>query len=230
MTGGGAQLGATHSQSLEGWYATTPGIRVVAPSTPYDALGLLRAAFQDSNPVLFAEHALLYATRGEVPDEYYTVPFGQADVKREGSDLTIVATSRMVRVALSAADQLAKSGVEAEVVDLRSLRPLDLDTVVASVRKTNRCLVVEETWQTGGFGGYVASAIQEVAFDDLDGPVGHVGGVDVPMTYARNLESLAIPSESTIIDSRWTGLLLSSTSRAKTANVSTSGRLPGSWM
>ena len=199
VTGGGAQLAATHSQSFEGWFAAVPGMRVAAPATPYDALGLLRTAFQDQNPVLFAEHALLYSTRGEVPDEFYDVPFGQADVKREGDDLTIVASSRMVRVALSAAAQLEQRGVAAEVVDLRTLRPLDLDTVVASARKTGRCVVVEETWRTGGYGGYVASAIQEAAFDDLDGPVAHVGGVDVPMPYNRRLESLAIPDERSII-------------------------------
>jgi len=143
---------------------------------------------------------LLYSSRGEVPSEYYTVPVGKADVKRTGGDLTLVASSRMALVALSAAQQLEERGVSAEVVDLRSLRPLDLDTAVTSVRKTGRCVVVEETWKNGGFGGYVASAIQEAAFDDLDGPVAHLGGADVPIPYSRKLESLAIPNERSIVE------------------------------
>ncbi len=200
VTGGGGQLGATHSQSFEGWFASVPGLKVAAPSDPYDALGLLRSAIADSDPVLYAEHALLYdSIRGEVPEEPYRVPFGQAAVKRPGDDLTIVAYSRMVHTALQAAEALAARGVGAEVIDLRTLRPLDMGTVVESVKKTNRAIVVEETWRTGGFAGEVASSIQERAFDYLDGPVGRVCGADVPAPYNRNLEAAAYPDPDRIM-------------------------------
>jgi pyruvate dehydrogenase E1 component beta subunit len=199
VTGGGAQLGATHSQSFEGWYASVPGLKVVVPSTPYDALGLLRTSIRDDNPIIFAEHALLYGIRGEVPGEYYEVPFGQAAVRREGTDVTIVGYSRMTHVALDAADMLAERGRHAEVVDLRTLRPLDVGTIVESVKKTNRVVVVEEAWRTGGFAGEVASAVQEEAFDYLDGPVGRVGGVDVPAPYAGKLEASVIPSPEKVV-------------------------------
>ena len=200
VTGGGAGLAATHSQSLEPWYATLPGIHVVLPSTPYDALGLLREAFTKQDPVLFSEHALLYRLRGEVPDEHYTIPFGAADVKRRGADVTLVAYSRMVHVALDAAQLLAQRGVEAEVIDLRTLRPLDMETVYQSVRKTNRVAVVEEAWRTGGFAAEVAAQIQEACFDDLDGPVARVAGEDVPQPYAANLERASIPSAQKVVD------------------------------
>ena len=200
VTGGGGALGATHSQMFEGWFASVPGLKVVTPSDPYDALGMLRSAVADEDPVLFSEHGLLYNMRGDVPDEYYTVPLGSAAVKREGSDLTLVAYSRMVHVALEAAGMLAERGVEAEVVDLRCLRPLDTETVIESVKKTNRAVVVEETWRTGGFGAEVASAIQEGAFDHLDGPVGRVGGEEVPAPYSFELEAAAIPTAQRILD------------------------------
>ena len=200
VTGGGGQLGATHSQSFEGWFASVPGLKVAVPSDPYDALGLLRTAIADADPVVYAEHALLYGVRGEVPDEEYRVPFGQAKVKRPGADVTIVAYSRMVHTALQAADALADKGVEAEVVDLRTLSPLDMETVVESVRKTNRAIVVEEAWKTGGFAGELVSSIQEAAFDSLDGPVGRVGGVDVPAPYNGRLEAAAYPDAGKIID------------------------------
>ena len=199
VTGGGGQLGATHSQSFEGWFASVPGLRVAVPSDPYDALGLLRTAIADNNPVIYAEHAKLYQVRGEVPDDPYTIPFGTAKVKRAGTDVTIVAYSRMVHTALQAADILAAKGVEAEVVDLRTLRPLDTATVIQSVRKTNRAVVVEEAWKTGGFAGELVSAIQEEAFDDLDGPVGRVGGLDVPAPYAGNLEEQVFPEAGGIV-------------------------------
>ena len=199
VTGGGGQLGATHSQSFEGWYASVPGLKVAVPSTPYDALGLLRSAVKDPNPVIFAEHALLYGTRGEVPEEWYEIPFGEAAIRRPGNDVTIIAYSRMAHVALEAADALAAKGREAEVVDLRSLRPLDMDAVIESVRKTNRAVVVEETWKTGGFAAEIASTIQERAFDYLDGPVARVGGLDVPTPYARNLEEASIPNAGTVL-------------------------------
>jgi pyruvate dehydrogenase E1 component beta subunit len=199
VTGGGGQLAATHSQSFENWYASVPGLKVAVPATPYDALGLFRAAMKDDNPILFAEHSLLYGTRGEVPDDWYEIPFGQADIKREGSDVTIVAYSRMTHVALQAAAMLEEKGRQAEVIDLRTLRPWDKETVLESVRKTNRVVVVEETWKTGGFSGEIASTIQEEAFDDLDGPVARVGGLDVPAPYNGTLEAAAIPNSERII-------------------------------
>lgn len=200
VTGGGAQLGATHSQSFEGWYASVPGLKVAVPSTPYDALGLLRTAVKDDNLIIYAEHSLLYGVRGDVPDQWYEVPFGEAVLRRTGSDITIVSYSRMVQVALQAAETLASSkGIEAEVLDLRTLRPLDMERVIQSVKKTNRAVVVEETWRTGGFAGEIASAIQEEAFDYLDGPVARVGGVDVPTPYARNLEEATFPSADRVI-------------------------------
>jgi pyruvate dehydrogenase E1 component beta subunit len=199
VTGGGGQVGATHSQSLEGWYASVPGLKVAVPSTPRDALGLLRTSIEDMNPVMFVEHALMYGTRGEVPEEPYDVPFGEAAVRRSGTDVTIVAYSRMSEVAGQAADALASRGRDAEVIDLRTLRPLDMDTVIESVKKTGRAVVVEETWRTGGFAGEIAGAIQERAFDYLDGPVARVGGADVPSPYARNLEEAAIPDAGRVV-------------------------------
>ena len=178
-----------------------PGLKVAVPSTPYDALGLLRTAVLDDSPVLFAEHALLYGARGEVPDEWYEVPFGNACVRRPGGDVTIVAHSKMVDIALQAAEDLSTArGKEAEVIDLRTLSPLDMDTIVESVKKTGRAVVVEERWKTGGFAGEVASAIQEAAFDDLDGPVARIGGLDVPSPYAAGLESAALPDAGAVLD------------------------------
>ena len=199
VSGGGNMLGASHSQSLEGWYAQVPGLKVVTPATPYDARGLLQTAFKDPNPVIFVEHSLLYGLRGEVPKERYAIPFGKADVKRTGKDITIVSYLRMVQTALKAADELAKEGIEAEVVDLRCLKPLDMATVVESVKKTSRAVVVEEGWRTGGFGAEIASSIVEEAFDYLDGPVVRVSGKDVPMPYNRDLEQLALPSLQEIV-------------------------------
>ena len=199
VTGGGASVGATHSQSLEGWFASVPGLRVAVPSTPYDALGLFRYSMQQEDPVIFAEHALLYGTRGEVPDERYIVPFGKADVKRTGSDVTIVGYARMAVVAMRAAEELESRGISAEVVDLRTLSPLDADTVLESVRKTGRAVVVEETWYTGGFGATVVDLIQARAFDSLDAPVTRVAGAEVPMPYSRYLEQSAIPDENKVI-------------------------------
>ena len=200
VTGGGGQLGATHSQNFEGWLASVPGLKVAVPSNSYDALGLLRTAIADENPVVFAEHALLYGVKSDVPDEPYLIPFGESSIKRPGTDLTIVAYSRMVHVALEAAQRLATEGLEAEVVDLRTLRPLDTDTVLQSVRKTNRAVVVEETWKTGGFAAELVSTIQESAFDSLDAPVGRVGGANVPTPYNGRLEAETIPNADRIIE------------------------------
>ena len=199
VTGGGAQLAATHSQSFEGWYAHVPGLKVLAPSTPNDALGLFRSALQEEDPVIFVEHILLYGSKGEVPEHNYTIPIGKADIKRLGNDLTLVASSRMVQVALQAAHALEARGISAEVVDLRSLRPLDVDTVIQSVEKTHRALVIDEGWLTGGFAAEVGSRIQEEAFDMLDAPVTRVGGVEVPMPYAANLEREVIPNPERVV-------------------------------
>ena len=199
VSGGGSQLGASHSQSLEGWYAQVPGLKVVAPSNAYDARGLLRQAFKDQNPVIFVEHSLLYGLKSQIPDQPYEVPIGTAEVKRQGKDITLVAYSRMVHIALRAADELAKEGVEAEVVDLRSLRPFDTDTVVESVSKTNHAVVVEEGWKTGGFGAEIVATIMEEAFDYLDAPVLRVSGKEVPMPYNKELEQAAIPSVAEVV-------------------------------
>ena len=199
VTGGGAQVAATHSQNFEGWFAAVPGLKVVAPATPYDALGLMRACREEVDPVLFAEHIMLYSSRGEVPEEMFKVPLGEAEVKRRGSDLTIVSYSRMVLIALAAAQQLSEEGLEAEVIDLRTLRPLDMETVLESVRKTHRALMVEEVWKTGGFGAEVAAQIQEHAFDYLDAPVARLAGAEVPMPYSRPLEQAAIPDAQRVV-------------------------------
>ena len=199
VTGGGAQVAATHSQSFEGWYASVPGLKVVTPSTPYDVLGLFRSCREEEDPVMFVEHILLYGDRGEVPEDSYKVPLGSADVKRRGSDVTIVSYSRMVLVALAAAQQLSQEGIEAEVVDLRCLRPLDMETVLESVQKTHRALVVEEVWKTGGFGAEVVAQVHEHAFDFLDAPVLRVSGEEVPMPYSRPLEQAAIPDPERVV-------------------------------
>ena len=200
VTGGGGQLAATHSQSFEGWFASVPGLKVLTPSTPYDALGLLRAARKDLNPIVYTEHAMLYGVRGEVPEEYYEVPLGKAIVRRPGKDITIIGYSRMAHIAEEAADMLAEKGVEAEVIDLRSLRPLDTETLVESVKKTGKAIVVEETWKTGGFSGEIVSIIQEEAFDYLDGPVARVGGLDVPAPYNGTLEAATIPTAQRVLN------------------------------
>lgn len=200
VTGGGGQLGATHSQSFEGWYASVPGLKVVTPSTPYDALGLFRTAVKDDSPIIFAEHSLLYGIRGEVPDKRYEIPFGKANVMRPGSDVTIVSYSRMAHVALQAAEELASSnGTQAEVIDLRTLRPLDMESVIESVKKTGHAVIVEEGWKTGGFAGEIVSSLQEEAFDYLDGPVIRVAGLDVPAPYSGQLEAATLPTADQII-------------------------------
>ena len=199
VTGGGNMLAATHSQSLEGWYAHVPGLKVVAPATPADARGMLRAAIADPNPVIFVEHSLLYPMKGEVSDGPYVTPLGKAKVVRPGKDVTIVSYLRMTQTALAAAELLAKEGIDAEVVDLRTLRPLDRETFVASARKTHRAVVVEEGWGTYGIGAEVASTIASAAFDEMDAPVARVSGEDVPMPYNKELERAAIPDAPRIV-------------------------------
>jgi pyruvate dehydrogenase E1 component beta subunit len=198
--GGGRQLGASHSQTPDVVFAHFPGLKVVAPATPADAKGLLKTAIRDDDPVFFIEHATLYQVRGEVPDdEDFLVPIGESDVKREGKDVTIVSYSKMMQTSLQAAEQLATQGIEAEVIDLRTLRPLDLGPVVDSVRKTNRLLVVEEGWRAYGIGAEVASRVSELAFDYLDAPVRRVAQAEVPLPYNRRLEQMALPQVEDII-------------------------------
>ena len=201
-SGGGSQLGATHSHSFEGMYAHFPGLKVVCPSNPADAKGLLKQAFRDENPVIFIEHSALYSMKGEVPDDPdFRIPFGKARIAREGTDVTIVGYSGSVHQALRAATMLEEQEqISAEVIDLRCLRPLDMDTVIASVKKTNRAVIVEDDWKFGGFGGELSAQIMEKAFDWLDAPVARVSGKDVPMPYNRNLEFAALPSEEDVVE------------------------------
>ncbi|MBM25601.1 MAG: alpha-ketoacid dehydrogenase subunit beta [Chloroflexi bacterium] len=200
VTGGGAQLGATHSQNFENWFASVPGLTVVTPSDPYDALGLLRTSINSPNPVIFTEHATLYRTQGDVPKKPYSIPFGKAKIKKSGTDITLIAYSKSVHTALEAADLLALKGISTEVIDLRTLNPLDTETIVNSIKKTNRAIVIEETWKTGGFNGELIARIQENVFDSLDGPVGRINSDDVPSPYSGNLESSILPSANKIVD------------------------------
>lgn len=197
--GGGHQLGAQHSHCLEALFMHCPGLRVIVPSVPADAKGLLKSAIRSNDPVMFIEHEGLYGVKGEVPEGEHLVPLGVADIKRKGKDVTLVTLSRMVYVCLEAAEKLSAEGIEAEVIDLRSLNPLDMITVLESVRRTHRAVSVEESWLTGGWGGEIAARIMEEGFDDLDAPVLRVAGADVPMPYARDLEQAAIPNAETVV-------------------------------
>lgn len=199
-SGSGTGAAAQHSQSLEAWFINVPGIKVVAPSSPYDAKGLLITAIRDNNPVLFMEHKLLYGVKGPVPEEIYTIPLQSAQVKREGHDLTIVAYSIMVPRALKAAELLASEGIEIEVVDPRSLKPLDTETIIKSVSKTGRVLITHEAPVTGGFGGEIAAVIAaSEAFDFLDAPIRRLAGKDVPIPYNRILEQASVPQVEDIV-------------------------------
>jgi pyruvate dehydrogenase E1 component beta subunit len=204
--GGGQQLAATHSQNLEVWFAHVPGLKVVAPSTPYDAKGLLRSSIRDNDPVLFLENLALYNTKGEVPDLNanggdYTIPIGKAEVKKEGKDVTIISYSRMAAISMDVARRLEEQeGISCEVVDLRSLRPLDRETFVNSVKKTNRAVVFEEDWRSYGIGAEVAATLQEEAFEYLDAPVLRVGSLEVPLPYSKPLELAALASAEHLID------------------------------
>jgi pyruvate dehydrogenase E1 component beta subunit len=198
--GAGHQLGPTHSHSLEAMYLHVPGLLVAVPSTAADAKGLLKAAIRDDNPVVFIEHETLYGRRGEVPDDMEPMRFGEAAVRREGGDVTIVGISRMAVTAQKAADTLASEHeIDAEVIDPRTLRPLDLDTILESVKKTNRAVIVEEGWPHGGVGANLAALIQEQAFDWLDAPIQRVTGADVPMPYSKPLEQAAFPHEEHVV-------------------------------
>ena len=199
--GGSAfQVSSQHSQALESWFAYFPGLKVVMPSTPADAKGLLKTSIRDDDPVIFIEQERMYGHKGEVPeDPEFTIPLGLADVKREGTDATIVARSLMVPVALKAAEELQKQGISCEVIDPRTIRPLDIDTIVESVKKTNRVVVAEESHPFCGVAAEISMEIMERAFDYLDAPVKRVSGVDVPMPYAKNLEELAIPDVDQLV-------------------------------
>jgi pyruvate dehydrogenase E1 component beta subunit len=199
--GSGTGAAAQHSQSLENWFVHVPGLKVVMPATPYDVKGLLLASIRDDNPVIFVEHKLLYKSKGPVPEDPYAIPLGSADVKREGRDLTVVATSIMVKRSLEAAEQLAREGIETEVVDPRTLKPLDEETLVRSVSKTGRVLIVHEACRTGGYGGELAAIIAgSEAFDYLDAPVVRLAGRDMPIPYNRTLEYHTVPQVEDIID------------------------------
>ena len=201
-SGGGAQRAAQHSQLFETWYAHVPGLKVVMPATPYDVKGMLKSAVRDPDPVLFIEHELLYNVKGEMPDEEdeYTVPLDRGEVKRPGRDITIITFSRMLHLSLQAAEDLAKEGIEAEVIDLRSIRPIDIDLLVDSVKKTNRVVIAEEGWKYYGTGQGLAALIYENAFDYMDAPIQHVTGADVPMPYSKVLEHAALPKKSDIVN------------------------------
>jgi pyruvate dehydrogenase E1 component beta subunit len=197
--GGGRQLGATHSQTPDAIFAHFPGLKVVAPGTPEDAKGLLKASIRSQDPVLFIEHATLYQQKGEVPEGDFTIPIGKSKIQRVGRDVTIVTYSKMLETSLKAAEELAKDGIEVEIVDLRTLRPLDMDPVIESFKKTNHAVVVEEGWKSYGVGAEVSSRIYEMAFDYVDAPVKRVAQAEVPLPYNRNLEQLALPKVNDVI-------------------------------
>lgn len=200
-TGAGGALAAQHSQALEQQYTHIPGLKVVAPSTPADAYGMLRAAIQDPDPVIFMEHESLYGTRGEVPDAPYTTPLDKADIKREGKDVTVIAWSRQMTNLMSLADKIIEqTGKDIELIDLRSLRPLDMETILKSVHKTNRVVIVEEAWSHSSVGATVADEIQRQAFDHLDAPILRVNQREIPMPYAPPLEALSLPSLDRIVE------------------------------
>ncbi len=198
--GGAAhQLGAQHSSSFEAVYCNTPGLKVVTPATPADAKGLLKSAIRDDDPVIFIEGELLYGEQGEVPDGEHLVPLGKGDIKRKGTDCTIVAYSKMVGLALEAAKVLEKEGISLEVVDPRTLRPLDEDLIFSSVRKTNRCVILQEAPPHSSFGGEVALRVQRACFDDLDAPIERVASEDLPVPYALNLEAIVLPDVARVV-------------------------------
>jgi pyruvate dehydrogenase E1 component beta subunit len=197
--GGGRQLAATHSQTPDAIFAHFPGLKVVAPGTPEDAKGLMKSAIRSNDPILFIEHATLYQVRGEVPDGDYTVPIGKSKVQREGKHVTVVTYSKGLEISMKAADELAKEGIEAEIVDLRSLRPLDMDPVIESFKKTNRAVIVEEGWKSFGVGAEVSSRIYEQAFDYVDAPVKRVAQKEVPLPYNRALEQSALPQVADVV-------------------------------
>ena len=199
-TASAGQLGATHSQAFESWYANCPGLKVVVPSNPYDAKGLLKSAIRDNDPVIFMESEQMYGDKGEVPEGEYLIPMGVAEVKRKGSDVSIVSFGKIIKEAYKAADELAKQGIEAEVIDLRTVRPIDYDTIIESVKKTNRLVVLEESWPLGSIATEIAFKIQKDAFDFLDAPVKRVTCLDTPMAYAPTLVEAFLPNKDKLIE------------------------------
>lgn len=198
--GGGRQLGATHSQTPDAIFAHFPGLKVVAPGTPEDAKGLLKASIRSDDPILFIEHATLYQVRGEVPEGDYTIPIGKSKIQRPGKHVTLVTYSKMLEISLKAADVLAQEGIEVEIVDLRSLRPLDMEPVLESFKKTNRAVIVEEGWRSYGVGAEVAARIYEEAFDYVDAPIKRIAQAEVPLPYNRNLEQMALPQVIDVVN------------------------------
>jgi pyruvate dehydrogenase E1 component beta subunit len=199
-TGSAGMLSSQHSQNFENWYANTPGLKVVVPSNPYDAKGLLKSAIRDNDPVIFMESEQMYGDKGDVPEEEYTIPIGVADVKREGTDVTIVSFGKMMKVVLAAAEELAKDGINAEVIDLRTVRPIDYKTLIESVKKTNRMVVVEEAWPLASISAELAYHIQSNAFDYMDAPVKRVTCRDVPLPYAPTLIEASLPNVERTIE------------------------------
>jgi pyruvate/2-oxoglutarate/acetoin dehydrogenase E1 component len=197
--GAGRSSAAQHAQSLEAWFMHVPGLKIAQPSTPYDAKGLLKTAIRDDNPVMFLEHKLLYPVQGPVPEEEYLIPFGVADVKRAGTDVTVVATSRMVHRALAAAEKLADEGIAAEVIDPRTLNPLDEDTILSSVRKTQRLVIAYEAYERGGVGAEIAALVANKALDYLDAPIERVASFNTPMPFSPKLENYVVPTEERIM-------------------------------
>ncbi len=197
--GAGGSAGPQHSQCLEAWFAHIPGLKVVMPSTPYDAKGLLKSSIRDDNPVLFVEHKYLYTTKGEIPEEEYVIPLGQGYIKKEGNNVTVVATARMVHEALKAAEELAGEGIDVEVIDLRSIVPLDKDTLLASVRKTGRLVIAHEAVKDWGVGAEIAATVIEEAFDFLDAPIIRVGAAFVPVPFSKPMEQFCLPWADDII-------------------------------
>ena len=198
-TASAGQLGATHSQAFESWFANCPGLKVVVPSNPYDAKGLLKAAIRDEDPVIFMESEQMYGDKGEVPDGEFILPIAVAEIKREGSDVTIVSFGKIIKEAYKAADELAQEGISAEIIDLRTVRPIDFDTVLESVRKTNRLVVLEEAWPLGSISSEIAFKVQKDAFDYLDAPVARVTSLDTPMAYAPTLVEAYLPNKDKVI-------------------------------
>ena len=199
-SGSAGTLGAQHSQVFESWYANCPGLKVISPSNCYDAKGLLKSAIRDNDPVIFMESEQMYGEKGEVPDGEYLIPIGVADVKKQGKDITLVSYNKMMKVTLAAAEELAKEGIDAEVIDLRTIRPLDHQTIIKSVQKTNRLVVIDESWPYGAISSEVAFRVQRDAFDFLDAPVVRVNGLDVPMPYALPLVEAYLPTVEKIVN------------------------------
>ena len=198
-SGSAGSLGAQHSQVFESWYANVPGLKVVSPSNPYDAKGLLKSAIRDEDPVIFMESEQMYGDKGEVPEDEYLIPIGKADIKRPGNQVTLVSYNKMMKVTLAAAEALAQEGIDAEVIDLRSIRPLDHETLLRSVRKTNRMVVIDESWPFASVSSEIAYRIQKDAFDHLDAPVVRVNGADVPMSYSMPLVAAYLPSVDKVV-------------------------------